>query len=69
MSLRYALLGFIFSLIILFSIPGFLRLIKVPGYNYYTPSNIFNTAKYWVKKTINVFSKTSPIDLNSNYEL
>ena len=58
-SIRYAVLGFILTLIILFWIPGFLRAIKVPGYQYYTSANIFKTAKIWLNKVIDVFNHTS----------
>jgi len=58
-SIRYAILWFILTLIILFWIPGFLRAIKVPWYQYYTASNIFKTAKVWLNKVIEVFNHTS----------
>ena len=66
-SIRYAVLWFILTLVILFWVPGFLRAIKVPGYQYYTASNIFKTAKIWLNKVIDVFNHTStpvsqPID-------
>jgi len=62
-SIRYALLWFILTLIILFAVPWFLKVIHVPGYNQYTSSNIFKEAKVWLNKMIWVFSKTT----DSNY--
>ncbi len=70
-SIRYSLLGFILTLIILIAIPWFLRAIKVPWYNQYTSANIFETSKLWVNKVIEVFDDTSnPVDLQRwDYEL
>jgi len=69
-SIRYAVLGFILTLIILFAIPGTLRALKVPGYQYYTSSNIFKTAKIWLSKIIEVFNQQkAPVDVDENYEL
>lgn len=66
-SIRYSILWFILTLIILVAIPWFLRAIKVPWYNQYTSSNIFKTAKIWVKRIVNVFQNTdNPIDVDSN---
>ena len=62
-SIRYALLWFILTLMILFAVPGFLRAIHVPWYRQYTSENVFKTAKIWLNKVIDVFDKTdSPID-------
>jgi len=72
-SIRYAILGFILTLIVLIAIPWFLRAIKVPWYSQYTSTNIFKTAKMWVTKVVGVFENTSsPVNLDSNsnnYEL
>ena len=71
-SIRYAVLGFILTLIILFWIPGFLRAIKVPGYQYYTSANIFKTAKAWLNTVIEVFNHSStPISspMDGDYSL
>jgi len=69
-SIRYAVLGFILTLIILFAIPGALRALKVPGYQYYTSSNIFKTAKIWLNKVIDVFNQQkAPENVDGNYEL
>ncbi len=59
-SIRYALVWFVLTLIILFAIPGLLRAIKVPWYRYYTSENVFKTAKRWVKKTIEIFNNSKP---------
>ena len=70
-SIRYAILWFILTLVILFAIPWALRAMKVPGYQYYTSENIFKTAKLWLNKTIEVFNgnKSTPVDTTSEYEL
>ena len=70
-SIRYAILGFILTLVILVAIPWFLRLIKVPWYSQYTSINIFKTAKMWVIKVVEVFENTNnPIDTDpNNYKL
>ena len=62
-SIRYALFWFMLTLIILFAVPWFLKVIRVPGYNQYTATNIFKEAKVWLNKMIWVFSKTT----DSNY--
>ena len=72
-SIRYALLWFILTLIILFALPWFLRAIKVPGYRQYTSANVFKTSKQWLNRIMNVFKQTkSPIDYGNddwNYSL
>jgi len=55
-SLRYALLWFILTLIILFAVPWFLRAIHVPGYSKYTSANVFANSKMWLNKIIWVFN-------------
>jgi len=66
-SIRYALLWFILTLIILFAVPWFLRAIHVPWYRQYTSENVFKTAKVWLNRIIDVFNKTeSPIDYDTN---
>lgn len=71
-SIRYSILGFIISLIILIAIPWFLRAIKVPWYSQYTSSNIFKTSKFWVDKIIKIFNNTSSsidFDEKNDYQL
>jgi len=67
-SIRYALLWFLLTLVILFAIPGFLRTIKVPWYKAYTSIAIFKTAKWWLFKVVEVFDqqKNNTIDSNVN---
>ena len=66
-SIRYALLWFILTLIILFAVPWFLRAIHVPWYRQYTSENVFKTAKIWLNRVIDVFNKTdSPIDYQAD---
>ena len=66
-SIRYALLWFILTLIILFAVPWFLRAIHVPWYRQYTSENVFKTAKIWLNRVIDVFNKTeSPIDYDAS---
>jgi len=68
-SIRYALLWFILTLIILFAVPWFLRAIHIPWYRQYTSENIFKTSKTWLNKVIDVFNKTdSPIDYGDDGE-
>ena len=55
-SIRYALLWFILTLIILFAVPWFLRAIHVPWYNKYTSANVFANSKMWLNKIIWVFN-------------
>jgi len=69
-SIRYAILWFLLTLVVLFAIPGALRTLKVPGYQYYTSSNIFKTAKIWLNKIIDVFNQQkNPVNADENYEL
>jgi len=66
-SIRYALLWFLLTLIVLFAIPWFLRAIKVPGYRQYTSQNVFKTAKWWVYTIMWVFHSTkSPVDYSDD---
>ena len=67
-SIRYALLWFILTLIILFAIPWFLRAIKVPNYHIYTSTNIFKTSKKWLNKIIHVFQQPSSRPYSSDEE-
>ena len=69
-SIRYALLWFILTLIILFAVPWFLRAIHVPWYEKYTSQNVFNNSKKWLNKIISVFgSETDPYDIDSGWEV
>jgi len=70
-SIRYAVLGFILTLIILFAVPWVLKTLKVPGYKYYTTENIFKNAKFWLNRVVEVFSQNKKNDITptSNYEL
>jgi len=71
-SIRYALLWFMLTLIILFAVPWALRAVKVPWYNFYTSSNIFKVAKIWLKKIVKVFNNTgklTPINYDRDYQL
>lgn len=62
-SIRYAILWFILTLIILIAIPWFLRAIKVPSYQQYTSWKIFKTAKNMVYRVVAVFQETwTPLD-------
>jgi len=62
-SIRYALLWFILTLIILFAVPWFLRAIHVPGYTQYTSANVFKKSKEWLNRVINIFNETEwPIE-------
>ncbi len=64
-SIRYALLWFLLTLVILFAIPGFLRTIKVPNYQAYTSTAIFKTAKWWLFKIVNVFDQNNTNTINT----
>jgi len=65
-SIRYALLWFILTLIILFAVPWFLRAIHVPGYTQYTSANVFKKSKEWLNRIIDVFNNTdSPVDYDT----
>jgi uncharacterized protein HemY len=71
-SIRYWLLWFILTLVILVAIPWFLRTIKVSGYEEYTASNIFSKAKEILNTAVWVFNTTDlPNAWNSysDYEL
>ena len=69
-SIRYAVLGFILTLLILFAVPWVLKLLKVPGYNYYTTENIFKNAKSWLNKVVEVFNQSKKDNfIPSEYEL
>jgi len=70
-SIRYSVLWFILTLLLLFALPWFLKQIQVPGYQNYTSSNIFKTAKGWLNRVIDVFNHTStPISSwTDNYQL
>lgn len=70
-SIRYAILWFILTLVILIAIPWFLRAIKVPAYEQYTSWNIFKTAKNLVYRIVDIFQQTwtplNPKSSDSNY--
>jgi len=73
-SIRYSLLGFLLTLLILFAIPWFLRYIQVPWYKSYSSSAIFKTAKWWLFKVVSVFNQTTnstsdPTTTDGNYSL
>jgi len=74
-SIRYSLLWFILTLIILFAVPWILRTLHVPWYNLYTSTNIFKTSKLWLNKIIWLFEQnkwnTIPNNINPdwNYSL
>lgn len=61
-SIRYAILWFILTLIILVALPWLLRAIKVPWYEQYTPENIFQSSKSWVTKIMGVFKQGDTSD-------
>lgn len=71
-SIRYSLLWFILTLIILFAIPWILRTLHVPWYKLYTSTNIFKTSKLWLNKIIWVFEQnkwnTVPNDITPNWD-
>ena len=69
-SIRYALLWFLLTLVILFAIPWFLRTIKVPWYKAYTSTAIFKTAKWWLFKVVDVFNQknNNVIDTSVNWD-
>ncbi len=72
-SIRYALLWFLLTLVILFAIPWFLRTIRVPWYQTYTSATIFKTAKWWLFKIVDVFNQKNSNIMNTsenwNYNL
>jgi ABC-type Fe3+ transport system permease subunit len=45
-SIRYMILGVVMTLIVLFMFPIILKKAKVPGYEFYTASNIFSQVSF-----------------------
>lgn len=66
-SIRYAILGFILTLIILIAVPWFLRAIKVPWYKQYTSTNVFINAKSLVNIIVKIFQNNNgPVGTDTN---
>lgn len=63
-SIRFMIIGIIFTIILLFLLPVLLKLMSVPRYQNYTPQNIFNRAGELINGAFKLwnFIKESQID-------
>jgi len=68
-SIRYAIIGVLFTIFLLFVFPIIFQKLHIPGYRVYTAKNIFKRASKILQQTFKAFksnSTSSTTDLDTN---
>jgi ABC-type phosphate/phosphonate transport system permease subunit len=58
-SIRYAIIGVILTIFLLFIFPIVFQKLHIPGYKVYTAKNVFKRASDILKQTFTAFKKTN----------
>ena len=66
-SIRFMIIGVILTIVLLVLVPVVLRLMKVPKYDVYTPSNIFSRAGELVNGLFNLGNVIKQSQQNNEY--